>query len=150
MTKNFRLRFGVFFSAFLIVGLALSFDSARALAEKANIKVSDLNTDEDTSIVIKKGPTAVLSEKPEFEVVSGEQDIEGDPAASSGEARTSWKAACADWKKEVKELNRENSILAISCNSPSATLLDSGQRQMRSTGDYKLKVRIRSAPLPRK
>lgn len=134
----------------LSVGLAITLAGASAArADKAKVKVSDIDTEQDTSIVIKKGPLANIVEQPEFEVVSGEQDIEGDPAANSVEARAGWKTACADWKKEVKELNKDNQVLALSCNSPSATLLDNGQRQMRSTGAYKLKVRIRSAPVQR-
>ncbi len=137
-------------SKLLCIGFAVALAGASAAhADKAKVKVSDIDTDQDTSIVIKKGPIANISELPEFEVVSGEQDIDGDPAANSGEARSSWKTACADWKKEIKELNKDNQVLTLSCNSPSSTLLDNGQRQMRSTGAYKLKVRIRSAPVPR-
>jgi hypothetical protein len=132
-------------SAFLVMAILVVLGAGNALAERAKVQVSDMNTDQDTTITVKKGPIRPVEELPEFEIVSGEQDIEGDPAANTGEARTAWKGACAEWKKEVKELNKDNQILAYSCNSPTATLLDNGQRQMRSTGHYKLKVRIRSA-----
>ena len=95
----------------LSLSLLVFLTAGVAFAERANIKVSDVNTDEDTSIVIKKGPRSTISELPEFEVVSGEQDIDGDPAANSVDARASWKTVCADWKKEVKELNKDNVVL---------------------------------------
>ena len=114
--------------------------SLSAFAESPKIKIGDIQTNEDTSVIIKKGSSSSLG--PEFEIVSGTGEILGDPTLGAKDAYSNWKSACDDWKKETRELNKENQVLALSCNAPDRSQ-ENGQHMYRSTGTYKLKVRIR-------
>jgi len=63
------------------------------------------------------------------------------------EAYASWKTACADWKKELKENNKENQVLVSSCGTAKFTKDDSagsgsGIYVYRSQAKYKLRVRV--------
>jgi hypothetical protein len=55
-------------------------------------------------------------------------------------ARNSWQRACQEWKSETKQLNQKNEMLAINCESPSCSLVDSAKTQCTSTGTYKIKT----------
>ena len=127
----------------LSIVMSLTFLMAlNGLAQGPKVKVGDILTDEDTSVYIRKG--IPLNMGPEFEIVSGSSEITGEPMAGSKESYASWKTACDDWKKETREMNKENAILALGCNSATKTQ-ENGQQVYRSTGTYKLKVRVRSA-----
>lgn len=73
--------------------------------------VKDIPVEGETTIEIKKGS----KQTPDFEVVTANDEIEGDAAVLVKEARASWKKACSDWKIELKELNKENQVLTMSC-----------------------------------
>ncbi|MCE3010724.1 MAG: hypothetical protein LW875_08935 [Proteobacteria bacterium] len=53
-----------------------------------------------------------------LEVITVTGDIEGDPNPLMNQARSSWKKACEDWKKEIREINKENQVVSVNCNSP--------------------------------
>jgi hypothetical protein len=130
--------------------------AAPAWAGKASIKVKDVDTDDqDTSITIHKGPGYPTPSPlpPEWEVITDEEEIEGDPGAGSQQSLANWKTACAEWKKEFKELNKENKILVLNCGKATTRLEANGQRVHNSMGKYKMKVMIhpgetRSVPAP--
>jgi hypothetical protein len=112
-----------------------------AQAADPKVKIGDVGTDGDTSIVIKKGADAGTQD---FEVVSGNEDVVGEPKPSNRESYASWKAACAEWKKEMRELNKENSLLALNCNAASKEKDENGQTTYKSTGSYKMRVRVKN------
>lgn len=76
----------------------------------------------------------------QFDVVDLSGSILGEPQVSQDSARNSWNEACRDWKKETKELNKNNEILGINCSVPSCSFLDSGKTQCTSTGTYQVKT----------
>lgn len=82
-------------------------------AEEVGVKVDQINTDQDTTISIKKGDSATAKKK--YVLTEGEEDISGDKDVIKKKAENNWKTACADWKKEFKELNKDNKIVSVSC-----------------------------------
>ncbi len=122
--------------------LLLALLAAPAIAaEGSKIRVSDVPTDQDTSIVIRKGAEGDLRD---FEVVSGTEDVTGEPTPTHRESYASWKQACDAWKKEMREMNKENSLIALNCNVALASKDPAGLSTHHSTGSYKLRVRIRA------
>lgn len=102
-----------------------------------NVGVKDISASEDTTIEIKKG-----KRDQEFEVVSGESEIEGDPAPLLNDARTNWKKACADWKAEIKDMNKENQVLGLNCGKMKCSTV-AMESSCQSQGTYKIKTRVR-------
>jgi len=121
-----------FSSVVLLLMLSLS-----AGAQTAAIK--DIPADGDTTISIQKGS----KNTGEYAITEGRADVAGDPEILSKAARDSWKKECDKWKQELKDLNKENQILAISCNSPVCKKTDASETQCQSEGVYKLKTKIK-------
>lgn len=97
----------------LILSALLIFAASSSYAEeKTSVKISDMDTAQDTTISIKKGATTATKK---WQLTEGEEEISGDKAALLKEAERNWKAACSDWKKEFKELNKDNKIVAMNC-----------------------------------
>jgi hypothetical protein len=111
-----------------------------------SVGIKDVPTQGDTSIVIKKGAPASQPHR-DFEVESGTEEITGDPAASAKEAMDSWKQACAEWKKEMGEMNA-GQLLALSCGTPRAEKDKNFRTTQSSTGTYKVKVKVKSEVNP--
>ncbi len=111
-----------------------------AMAQKTS--VTDIPTDSNTVITVKKGDDKSTTEK-NFEIVEGSGEVSGDPQLMNKEARASWKAACNDWKKEIKDLNKTNEIIVLNCNKPNCQKSEGGQTVCESNGDYKVKVKTK-------
>ncbi|UXR65906.1 hypothetical protein EZJ49_06555 [Bdellovibrio bacteriovorus] len=116
--------------------LALCLMGSFAFAQTMGVK--DIPADGETTIEIKKGPNV----KNEFEVVTSEDEIEGDAAPLLKDARVNWKKACADWKSETKELNKENQVLTLSCGKMTCSTV-SMESTCRSQTKVKIKTRIK-------
>lgn len=129
------MRFKILFSLMSFIGL-LSF------AEKAQIKVNDINTDQDTSIVIKKGPQAGLKTCVEYQILDGKDEINGTPEFDKGKALAHWTDACKEWKASIKELNQGNQILLLNCNRATADK-EGDTYTYHSLGTYKFKVKVK-------
>lgn len=117
--------------------------SALALSASAqNVDVKDVNAGdgESTTIEIRKGK-AVESKDKQWEITEGTSDIEGEPGTMMKEARSNWKQACNDWKKEFRQDNKENKILNINCGSPECGG-ETGSKICSSKANYKLKTRV--------
>lgn len=119
---------------FLIIGL--SFISSLALAQSMGIK--DIPADGDTTIKIEKGQKA----DNKYEITEGTDTIEGDAASLMKEARANWKTACSDWKKELKELNKDNQVISMSCGTMNCTTT-AMESTCTSTGKNKIKVKVK-------
>lgn len=117
------------------------FLSVSSYSQDKTLRISDIPTHEDTSVIIKKG---VTSFGPDFEIVSGVDEVAGDPLAGSKESHASWKLACENWKKETRELNKSNQVLSLNCNLPIPTRIEGGLNIYHSSASYKLRVRIRN------
>jgi hypothetical protein len=85
-------------------------------------------------------PAAADAPAGQFEIIDVSGQIVGDPLLTSDAARTNWTKSCQDWKTETKDLNKNNEILGLNCNSPSCSLIDSTKWQCTSTGTYKVKT----------
>jgi hypothetical protein len=127
----------------LAVGILAFGLSLAALADEAKLKV-DTSSTEDTSILVHKGPIPLVSPSPmELKIMEESDEITGDPDSDRLTAYKSWKEACAQWKKELKENNGKN-LISSSCGTPhvnqdSVTFAKTNV----STGTYKLKVSIK-------
>lgn len=109
-------------------------------AQNVGVRVDDAAAGEqDTTITIKKGATAPGEVK--YEITEGTDDLSGDPAPLQKEARANWKKACDEWKKELKELNRDNQILSMNCGRVECAT-SAMETVCRSTTKHKLKVRV--------
>ncbi|WII72649.1 hypothetical protein QJS83_02035 [Bdellovibrio sp. 22V] len=117
----------------LILLLVLPF-----FAQAQSVGVKDIPAEGDTTIEIKKGKNADRT----YEVVTDEDEIEGEAAPLLKEARTNWKTACADWKKEIKELNKDNQVLSLSCGKMTCSTV-SMESTCRSVGKFKLRVQVK-------
>ena len=120
----------------LIAAIAFSL-SVSAFAQTAGIK--DIPADGDTTISISKGKNT----QNEFQITEGNADIAGEPNVMTKEARASWKAECDQWKKEIKELNKDNQVLALTCNTPNCSKNATSETVCTSQGTYKLKTKVR-------
>lgn len=109
------------------------------ITQAQSVGIKDIPTSAaNTTIEIKKDNKA----EKEFEIISDDAEIEGDPAPLMKEARNNWKMACANWKQELKDLNKENQVLSMSCGSPECTTVGV-ETTCSSEGKYKLKVRVK-------
>ena len=104
-----------------------------------------VDTEQETTISVKKGPPSAQAGKKVWEIQNGTSEIAGDPELMEKEARQNWKKACESWKKELKELNTDNKIISMSCNSPKcekATGALATQIICKSIANFTLKVRM--------
>jgi hypothetical protein len=122
---------------YLIVSII--FLNLNSFAQKAS--VSDLPVSEDTVISIKKGQAAAKPEKL-FEITEGTGEIAGDPQLLVKEARAAWKKACDEWRKEIKDLNKENKIIILQCNQPKCANIGTEGMVCSSAGNYKIRVPV--------
>ena len=127
--------------------LSLCFLTSVAFAEDGTKVIHKTSaSDGDSSILIEttKNPKT----KVDFEILTGDEEIAGDPTAGTKEAHTSWKEACKEWKKELKENNKDGQVLVSSCGTASFTKdesagVGSGIYVYKSNAKYKIKVRIK-------
>jgi hypothetical protein len=109
--------------------------SLNASAQTANIK--DIPLDKETNITISPDG----KKEKAWEIVDETADIEGDPESMAKEARASWKKACAEWKAETKENNKENKIISLNCGSPKCEKSESVTTTCKSQAKLKVKVK---------
>lgn len=115
--------------------MTLTFVSSLALAQTMGIK--DIPADGDTTIKIEKG--GKTSNK--FEISEGTDTIEGEAAPLLKEARANWKTACTEWKKELKDLNKENQVISMSCGTMACSTT-AMETTCSSTGKNRIKVKV--------
>lgn len=122
---------------FLLAGLLLG---TEVWAEKAGVKVSDIDAKEDTSIIIKKG--APIDQCVQYEIVSGNEEVFGTSEFDRTKAYASWKTACNEWKQSMREMNKGNNVITLNCNSPQITKEDD-RYTYQSSGTYKIKLKMK-------
>jgi hypothetical protein len=100
---------------------------------------------------VSADPSATTpSSSGQFEVVDVSGQIAGEPDLTVDGARSSWTKACQEWKTETKDLNKNNEVLGINCNTASCNTVDTVKTQCSSTGTYKVKtagVRVNSSSI---
>jgi hypothetical protein len=117
-----------------------------AQAQNVGVNVEDINSQEGTTIEIKKGVKSsgsigTLVTAPLYQITEGDESIEGDGAPLLKEARSNWKKACSDWKKEFKEMNKDNKILTMNCGKQECATA-AMETVCSSKANYKLKVKM--------
>ncbi|MBC7743321.1 MAG: hypothetical protein H7061_14075 [Bdellovibrionaceae bacterium] len=121
---------------FILQAALLSLLALPVQAEEVGIKINDVNTTQDTTISIKKGDAGG---KRKYTLSNGEEDISGDKNVVMKDAEKSWKSACLDWKKEFRELNKDNKIITMNCGQMKCTK-DGVESICSSTAKHKVKV----------
>lgn len=123
----------------LVVSIASNLCTAQA---GTKITTTSKDSEDDSSILIQKKKNAKID--PDYEIISGEEEISGDPVSGRDAALLKWKEACKEWKKELKE-NKENPLIYSSCGSAKEHRESggSGISTYSSTAKYKIKVKIR-------
>ncbi len=109
-------------------------------------KIHNDGDGKESSVLIQTTKGAKI--QPDYEIMSGDEEIAGEPIAGRAEAYKAWKDACADWKKELKENNKDGQVLLASCRTAKFTKDDSagagsGLYVYRSEAKYKIRVRIK-------
>lgn len=128
-----------FAAAFLTAGAI----ATHVHAENPTIAVTGVPADQESTITIRKGRDSAKTE-PDYRIESGTEEISGDPVAGQEESYMTWKAACNEWKKDMREMNGK-ALIALSCGTPRSVRDKSSRVTQSSTGTYKLKVRVREA-----
>ncbi len=113
--------------------------SSPTWAQKTSI--SDIPMGENTTISIKKGEDAAKAEK-QYEIVEGHGHIEGDANLMTKEARSHWKKACDQWKKEIIDNNRDSKVMVTDCGKPTCASQGTEGTICQSEGTYKIKTKI--------
>ena len=122
----------------LIIALTLGLLSI-ATAEEVGLKVDKITTQEDTTISISKGNKK--SDTKKYTISEGEDQLTGDKEVVKKDAQKSWKMACADWKKEFRDLNKDNKIISMSCGTMNCSK-DGVESTCSSMAKYKVRVII--------
>jgi hypothetical protein len=132
----------------LLPSLLASLFVFSALAEDQTKIIQKVSNEgaENSSVLVETTKNGKF--RNDYEVVSGEEEISGDPTAGTKEAYASWKEACREWKKELKENNKDGQVLVSSCGTAKFTKDESagagsGIYTYRSEGKYKVKTRLR-------
>lgn len=114
-----------------------------ALAQKAGVtEIPVTENGTTTTISVQKGSPTAPGSRDTSEVLDGSAEIAGEPNVLMKGARESWKVACDDWKKEVKDLNKENQVIALNCGVPKCAT-EGGGTVCKSAANYKVKVNLK-------
>ncbi len=109
-----------------------------AFAQEVGVKVDANNTSDDTTISIKKGSSATTNKK-KYVISEGREEVTGDKDVLKRNAEKNWKLACDAWKKETKEMNADNKVIALSCGSMSCAK-EGVESTCKSNATYKIRV----------
>ena len=109
-------------------------------AQQIDVKGVDAGNEGSTTIEIKKNAKDAPT-KATWETNDGQADVEGEASATAKDAKKAWKTACAEWKKEMKESNKENKIINLNCGTASCGG-DAGSKVCTSTATYKIKSKV--------
>jgi len=120
----------------ILLSLLLTAGIAHA-APSMDVKMKDVDTNEDTTISIKKG--SGVQNKKVYTLSEGSEDITGDKDMLKKNAEMNWKKACDEYKKDFKEMNKENKIVSLSCGSMTCTK-EGVESTCSSKASYKVRV----------
>lgn len=106
-------------------------------SQAQTVGVKDVPATENTTIEISKGK----KQDRDFEIVEDHADLEGDASPLVKSAKNEWKLACKEWKDEVKELNKANSVISLNCGKMDCQTVNM-ETICRSKATSKIKVPI--------
>jgi hypothetical protein len=130
-------------SFILVLGLG-TLTGSWALAQTVDPGKLDADHEGTTTIQIKKSKNddpPFNAKKIKWETQDGSADIEGEASATAKDAKKAWQKACADWKTEIREDNKENKVLNISCGVSSCSG-EAGSKICTSKATYKIKTKM--------
>lgn len=121
------------------------FSCSWALAQVVDAPKIDTDHEGTTTIQIKKsknGDAAPIDQKKiKWEVQEGSADVEGEASATAKDAKKAWQKACNDWKKEIREDNKENKLMSVNCGISSCSG-EAGSKVCSSKATYKVKTKV--------
>ncbi len=103
---------------------------------EVGVKVNDSVPEQDTTISIKKG---VSGAKKKYVISEGYDDISGEKDVLKKNAEKNWKKACDDWKAELKENNKVNNIISMSCGVMSCSK-EGVESSCQSKGSFRIRT----------
>jgi hypothetical protein len=127
----------------LFLALAFLF-SVPVLAQNVDIKDVNAEGEGSTTIEIHRGEKAKEKAQkcqPNWEVVDGQAEIEGEPASMTREARSQWRKACDSWKKDFRADNKDSKIISLNCGTADCSG-DATQKICSSKASYKIKTKL--------
>ncbi len=140
-----RLSIALIYKGVLNYYLTIMQDSKNALMVILMILSTASVFARDKAIVIQETTSKAI--QPDYEIVSGSEEIVGDPTTGTKMASyASWKAVCNAWKQDLKSLNGNN-LISLNCGTANTSAMESGADMYitKSIGTYKTRVRIRDA-----
>jgi hypothetical protein len=126
--------------AMILFAVLLPLFGSRSRADDPSVNIKNVPLDQEITMSVKKGHPA----EAEYRIDSGTEEISGDPISGQQGSYDSWKKACAEWKKEMREMNGKT-LITLSCGTPRASRDKTSLVTQASTGSYKIKVRIRES-----
>lgn len=120
----------------IILSLFILGFSTVLFAEEVGVKLDKINAERDTTISITKGNQNI---KKRYHITEGTDEVTGDTNVVRMQAMDSWKKACQDWKKELKELNKDNQIITLNCGKMKCSK-DGVETTCESKATYKVKM----------
>ena len=96
----------------------------------------------DRVIVIEESRGKIVSPPPEVFVETGSEALAGEPDDRLKVAYRSWEQKCQEWKRELKQMNGKN-LLVASCGKPKRieeTIQAQKLYTYQSAATYKIKV----------
>jgi hypothetical protein len=131
------------FHSFYLSLAAVAIAGSWALAQTVDTGKLDTEHEGTTTIQIKKSKNdeaPLATHKTKWETQDGSADIEGEASATGKDAKKAWQKACDVWKKEIREDNKENKILNVSCGISSCSG-EAGSKVCSSKASYKVKTK---------
>lgn len=119
----------------------ICFTAVVSYADKASIKVDNVGTEKETSIVIKKGTPTSSCLCNKFQLIDGSDELSGESEFEASKAKASWRAACQEWKNSIRELNKENRLISLSCGRAEEKK-DGTKTAYLSKASYKVRVKM--------
>jgi hypothetical protein len=128
------------FCSMLAAGALLGTGAAAQTVDAGKIDTEHEGT---TTIQIKKSKNdeaPIVTQKTKWETQDGSADIEGEASATARDAKKAWQKACADWKKEIRDDNKENKVLNVNCGISNCGG-EAGSKICTSKATYKIKTK---------
>jgi hypothetical protein len=122
----------------------LFFAAFTAFVHAEDVDLKGVSTGEEgtqTTIEIKKGKPGEIKTDNKWELTDGTADVEGDAGATASEAKSKWKKSCEDWKKEIKEQNKDNKVISVNCGTATCGG-EAGSKTCTSKASYKIKTKV--------
>ena len=122
------------------------FTSVAMAQQTVDVNKIPTDTGDGTTTTIRIDKTKntdlpIPGNRPIWETQDGTADVEGEASATAKDAKKAWQKACADWKKEFREDNKDNKVLNINCGTSNCGG-EAGSKICSSNAPYKIRTRV--------